>query len=93
MDAVICSAVFHLPRLDTFTALCASPPEAAAHSRSEDIVISRAMISATGTVIQTTVSGGGGWVARSTNAVDTMTLSATGSRNAPKAAGARAERG
>jgi hypothetical protein len=31
--AVICVAVFHLPSELTATALCASPPDADAHSR------------------------------------------------------------
>ena len=54
------------------TALCAPPPEAAAHSRSALIVISREMTRHTGTAMPSVVMGAGGTVASSTSAVDTL---------------------
>ena len=56
----------------TLTALCAPPPEAAAHSRSADIVISREMTRHTGTAMPKGEMGAGGAVASSTSAVDTL---------------------
>ena len=63
--------------------LCAPPLDAAAHSRSELMVISRPMMTSTGTTIAARLTGAGGEVASRMSAVDTMSLSATGSRKAP----------
>eukprot|EP00200_Dunaliella_tertiolecta_P002453 CAMPEP_0202346014 /NCGR_PEP_ID=MMETSP1126-20121109/4990_1 /ASSEMBLY_ACC=CAM_ASM_000457 /TAXON_ID=3047 /ORGANISM="Dunaliella tertiolecta, Strain CCMP1320" /LENGTH=135 /DNA_ID=CAMNT_0048937369 /DNA_START=304 /DNA_END=711 /DNA_ORIENTATION=+ len=82
MDS-IWHAVFHLPNELTLTALCAPPPDAAAHSLSEDIVISRHMMMATGSTTFLGTRGAGGLVVSRIRAVVTMILSATGSRNAP----------
>lgn len=62
----------------TLTALCAPPPDAAAHSRSADIVISRDMIRHTGTAMPRLVMGAGGSVASNTRAVDTLQGAAPG---------------
>eukprot|EP00955_Chlamydomonas_euryale_P043026 352476-Chlamydomonas_euryale.AAC.6 len=82
-------AVFHFPHPLTATADRASGPSAAAHSRSADMVISRPVIAAahTGTSHVFPASGPAaiGAVHRSNSTVDTMSLSATGSKNAPNA--------
>lgn len=54
------------------TALCAPPPEEAAHSRSADIVISREMMRHTGSAMPMLLMGAGGAVASRTRAVDTL---------------------
>lgn len=57
--------------------------DAAAHSRSELMAISRPMMTSTGTTMAGRLMGAGGELASSMSAVDTMSLSATGSRKAP----------
>lgn len=52
--------------------LCAAPPEAAAHSRNDDIVISRQIMSATGSTSCAVCRGAGGLVARRMSAVVTL---------------------
>jgi hypothetical protein len=65
--------------------LLAPPPEDAAHSRSDDIAISRPMTTSAGTAMAALPTGAGGPAANRISAVLTMSLSATGSRKAPKA--------
>lgn len=87
----ICAAVFHLPIEDTATAPLACGPRVAAHSLSADMVISLPMIAreAEGRS-QVLLSRGErgamrGWVDSKMRTAATMSLSATGSRKAPKA--------
>lgn len=68
----------------TTPTLCADDDADAAHSLRADIVTSLQQMSITGTAICACVMGAGGSVLSSTSTVVTITLSATGSRNAPK---------
>mmetsp|Transcript_18341 Transcript_18341/g.59715 ORF Transcript_18341/g.59715 Transcript_18341/m.59715 type:complete len:206 (+) Transcript_18341:60-677(+) len=82
----ICVAVFHFPSELTATALCASPPAAAAHSRSALMVISRPMMAVVASGSSHCAPAAlGGVVHRRMSAAATMSLSATGSRKAPNA--------
>ena len=64
---------------------CAPEPDEAAHSRRALMQISRLMTRMTGTAKARCVRGAGGVTASKMSAVLTMSLSATGSRKAPKA--------
>lgn len=67
----------------TLTAVAAAPPDAAAHSRNADMVISLHIIRMTGVAKWLCVRAAGGLIVRRIRAVATITLSATGSKNAP----------
>lgn len=75
-----CNAVFHLPNVLTLTASWASAEDAAAHSLSADMEISRLIMMATGRAMVPGPIGNGGEVVSSTRAVATMILSATAAR-------------
>lgn len=64
--------------------LCADEEAEAAHSLRADMVTSLQQMRMTGTAICAWLRGGGGSVHSSTSTVVTMTLSATGSKKAPK---------
>ncbi len=74
----IWSVVFHFAKKLTLTR--APAPSSDIHSRNAETVISRPMMIAA-TAIKMTV---GSFCTKTTNAVVTISLSATGSRNAPK---------
>ena len=57
---ITCSAVLYFPSVLTLTARCAALPDAAAHSRSALIVISRPIMITTGMVTSFCDSGAGG---------------------------------
>ncbi|MCY1188600.1 hypothetical protein D9M73_297280 [compost metagenome] len=77
-SATICAAVFHLPRLETAT--WARAPSSAIHSRKAETTISRPMMMIAGNVSQRLLCAS----TNRTSATATISLSATGSRNAPK---------
>ncbi len=86
-NETICELVLYLPNLFTAAAACASGPSAAAHSRSALIVISREMITqaiaGNNHAFPAKYPAGTGTVPIKMRMVATMSLSATGSRNAP----------
>ncbi len=83
--ATICTVVLTLAM--PMTATCARSPISAIHSRSAEMAISRPMmmvVTTANTTRENEASRTRGSVASSTSAAATISLSATGSRKAPK---------